>query len=218
MSVHRFAFLFWLQALAGCCLVLGAGTIHAQQPAASEPKISFNKDIRPILSDKCFFCHGPDAANRQADLRLDDRTVAVDQAAAILPDQPDASPILERILSDDPDLQMPPPHSKLDPITSEELQRIRTWIAQGAVYEPHWSFIPLEFPAEKGTSASLIDEPIRRKLATMGRSQRPSADRATLLRRLSLDLIGLPPTPEELSEFLEDPSADAYAKQVDRLL
>lgn len=217
-SAKRFAFRSLLPALSACCLILSPGTTQAQQQAAPASKISFNKDIRPILSDKCFFCHGPDAANRQADLRLDDRAVAVEQAAAIRPDQPDASPILERILSEDPDLQMPPPHSKLDPITPEELQKLRNWIAEGAVYEPHWSFLPPEFPAEKGTPASLIDEPIRRKLATMGRSQRPSADRATLLRRLSLDLIGLPPTPEELTEFLEDPSPDAYAKQVDRLL
>ncbi len=217
-SAKRFAFRSLLPALAACCLILSPGTTQAQQQAAPASKISFNKDIRPILSDKCFFCHGPDAANRQADLRLDDRAVAVEQAAAIRPDQPDASPILERILSEDPDLQMPPPHSKLDPITPEELQKLRNWIAEGAVYEPHWSFLPPEFPTEKGTPASLIDEPIRRKLATMGRSQRPSADRATLLRRLSLDLIGLPPTPEELTEFLEDPSPDAYAKQVDRLL
>ncbi len=107
-------------------------------------EIGFNEDIRPILSDRCFFCHGPDSAKREADLRLDTREDAV-KSGAIQPGSPEKSALLDRILSTDPELQMPPPHSKLPRLTDEEISTLRRWISEGAPYEKHWSFEPLDF-------------------------------------------------------------------------
>ncbi|MDA1230902.1 MAG: DUF1553 domain-containing protein, partial [Planctomycetota bacterium] len=183
--------------------------------------MTFNRDVRPILSDKCFFCHGPDSAKREAELRLDVRDVAV-AANAIVPNRPDESEMLRRIESHDPDTQMPPASAKLAKLTTTEIQILRTWIEQGAEYEGHWAFLSLSKNA-LGTYASRevsgrIDEVVTRGLAGHGLKMQPEADRSTLIRRLSFDITGLPPTPAEVTAFVNDSSLDAVEKLVDRLL
>ncbi|MCC6509409.1 MAG: DUF1549 domain-containing protein [Pirellulaceae bacterium] len=189
-------------------------------------RIEFNRDVRPILSDKCFFCHGPDSGHRQADLRLDVRDDAI-AAGAFEPGKPDAAELVRRVLSRDPDEQMPPPGSKLEPLTTKEVETLRQWIASGAEYQPHWAFIPLKPTSlpENSTDTTTkdkvvhpIDRLVRARLAEQGYQPQPAADRTTLIRRLSFDLTGLPPTPAEVQAFINDDSPKAYEKLVDRLL
>ena len=175
-------------------------------------RVQFNRDVRPILSDKCFHCHGPDAKKRKADLRLDERDVAV-QARAIVIGKPDESELVRRILSADADEHMPPSSSKLDRLTTKEIATLRHWIEQGAEYENHWSLIPL-----KPSPATGIDALIQGSLAKRGLRLQPEADRTTLIRRLSFDLTGLPPTPAEVETFLNDQAPGADERLVDRLL
>ena len=181
-------------------------------PAAA---VEFNRDIRPILSDNCFFCHGPDAGHRQADLRLDVRDDAM-AAGAIVPGKPAESTLVSRINATDSDELMPPPesHKKLDAKQRELLTR---WIEEGAEYQKHWAYekpVKPEVPA----GASGIDHLVRKRLAAIGLQASPEADRRTLIRRLSLDLLGLPPTPDEVAAFVADTRPDAYVFLVDRLL
>jgi cytochrome c553 len=185
--------------------------------AGAEDRVGFNRDVRPILSDKCFFCHGPDANKRQADLRLDERETAV-KAGAIAPGKPDASGLVRRVLSEDPDERMPPASSKLGRLTAQEVATLRRWIEQGAEYEGHWAFIPLKPLAAGANPVALVDQFVAQGLAKRKLSPQPEADRATLIRRLSFDLIGLPPTPAEVEAFLADERPDAYERLVDRLL
>jgi hypothetical protein len=190
--------------------------------AFSQDLVEFNRDIRPILSDKCFFCHGPDSAKREADLRLDDRDAAVTHGA-INPDEPAASEMLKRVLSADPDLQMPPPSAKLGRLTEQEITLLRQWIEQGAEYEGHWSFLslPEDKVAKKNTTAETseqIDEIVRSGLQARDLHLQPQADRTTLIRRLSFDLTGLPPTAAAVAEFIADDSPHAVEKLVDNLL
>ncbi len=187
----------------------------------ADERVTFNRDVRPILSDKCFFCHGPDSAKREADLRLDDRDVAI-ASGAIVPQKPAESEMLRRILSTDPDEHMPPAQAKLTPLTPQEIATLRHWIEQGAEYEGHWSFIPPS-KAALGSSASTnvtdrIDEIVRAGLVSRGLQLQPEADRNTLIRRLSFDITGLPPTSEQVKAFVADVSPDALEKLVDRLL
>ena len=126
----------------------------------AEERVQFNRDVRPILSDKCFFCHGPDSKKREADLRLDVREAAV-KAKAIVVDQPDQSELLKRVLSEDPDERMPPVASKLDRLTPQEVATLRKWIEQGAEYENHWAFIPLE-ASDASRDATACDRSVRR--------------------------------------------------------
>ncbi|MFM9195431.1 MAG: DUF1549 domain-containing protein, partial [Planctomycetia bacterium] len=203
--------------------------------AESRQRISFNRDIRPILSDNCFACHGPDSGNRQAGLRLDvaDQAMAeLDSGArAIVPEQPDASELIARVVSDDPDAVMPPPHAKIGRLTAEQVDLLERWIAQGAAYEPHWAFVPVARPdlpdveiretagpADLPSSHHPIDRIVRGKLAKRGIVPQPEVDRATLVRRATFDIPGLPPTPQEVAAFVADPSSDAYEKLLDRLL
>ena len=174
-----------------CVLSLAIG------PALSG-EIDFNRDIRPILSDRCYFCHGPDEANREADLRLDSRS----DAAYVL----DSDELIERITSDDSDLRMPPPHSKLS-MNDQEIQLIKEWIAQGARYDAHWSFVPLP---EKVAVPNVTDHEWSKRtldrfvLARMEQSKlTPSspADPLRWLRRVSFDLTGLPPSVELIERF-----------------
>ncbi len=185
---------------------------------AAPAKIEFNRDVRPILSDKCFFCHGPDAKKREADLRLDVRDVAV-KAKAIIPGDPEKSGIIDRVTTTDADDHMPPAKSKLPAMTPAEIDILKRWIAEGAEYQEHWSFIPLKaLEIPKNDAASPMDAFIVDALAKHKIKQQPEADKQTLIRRVSFDLIGLPPTPQEVETFVSDTSADAYEKLVDRLL
>ena len=183
--------------------------------AASSAPLSFNRDIRPILSDNCFSCHGPDASHRQADLRLDLRDDAV-AAGAIVPGKPAESGLVSRIKSDDAGELMPPPesHKKLDAKQKEVLAQ---WIAEGAEYQRHWAFEkPLKAAVPAGANG--VDHLVRKRLAEDGLAPSPEADRRTLIRRLSFDLLGLPPTPDEVVAFVADTRPDAYEILVDRLL
>ncbi len=199
--------------------------LHAA-PASAAGKLDFNRDIRPILSDNCFACHGFDAKTRKADLRLDTPEgayQATDGIAPVKPGDPDASTLIQRILSDDKDDVMPPPetHKKITPAQVEILKR---WIAEGAEYKKHWSFETPHKPAlpevrnPKSEVRNGIDNFIQARLASEGLAPAPEASKETLIRRVTLDLTGLPPTLEEIDAFLADTSPDAYEKVVTRLL
>jgi hypothetical protein len=211
--------------LAGCGRPRTDGGTAARESDDLPEKVTFNAHIRPIFSDTCFSCHGFDANTRKADLRLDTPEGAYaalkDSAGnAIVPGKPDDSMALRRMLSDDPERVMPPPDFHKE-ITAHQKALIRKWIEQGAEYEDHWAFTPVKRPAvpePKPEGGNPIDAFILAKLDEAGLTPSPPAARETVLRRLSLDLTGLPPTPGELDAFLADNSADAWEKQVDRLL
>ncbi|MGD9644514.1 MAG: DUF1549 domain-containing protein, partial [Pirellulales bacterium] len=192
---------------------------------AAEP-VEFNRDVRPILSAHCFKCHGPDDDTREAELRFDQREVAIAAAAsgtpAIVPGKPDESELVRRITSEDADEQMPPAAAN-KPLTDEQKRILRDWIAAGAPYESHWSFAPPvepALPAVKNASwpRTPIDDFVLARQEQAGLSPSPEADRYTLIRRVSLDLIGLPPTPDEIRAFVNNRSPGAYEALVDRLL
>ena len=195
--------------------------------SAAQAEVGFNRDIRPIMSDTCFRCHGPDKNARMADLRLDIRDEALKPAATgkipIVPGKPDESEIVRRIFSVDPSEMMPPEFAHKT-LTQIQKETIRQWVSEGARYEGHWSFQPVrrpEIPELAGKQATVrnpIDAFIQSRLEKEGLSPSPEADRRTLIRRVTLDLTGLPPTPAEVQAFLSDKSADAYEKLVDRLL
>ena len=187
--------------------------------------VRFNRDIRPILSSKCFHCHGPSEKSRKAQLRLDIEDSALsarDGVRAIAPGNLDDSEMWHRILSDDPEEMMPPPESK-KPMTNEEISLFKSWIADGAKWEDHWSFAPIKQPALPEVSnlnwcRNPIDRFVLRNLDKRGLKPSPEADRRTLARRLFLDLTGLPPSPSEINAFVNDQSPDALERLVDRLL
>jgi mono/diheme cytochrome c family protein len=194
-------------------------------PKAVAGDVDFNRDIRPILSRNCFDCHGPDSKQRKADLRLDTRAGAFADLgghAAFVAGKPNESEALRRMLSGDPDERMPPPKTGKKP-TDAQIDLIRRWIAQGAKWSEHWSFVPPTRPAvpeirEADWSRNAVDRFILARLEQENLKPSPEADRVTLLRRVSLDLIGLPPTLAEVDSFLADKSPGAYTRQVDRLL
>lgn len=175
----------------------------------------FNRDVRPILSDNCFACHGPDSGHRQADLRLDLRDNAI-QSSAITPGELDASEMIARIITTDADLIMPPPESnkKLSP---RDIEILRRWVQQGAVYQNHWAYEPPVKP-ETPTDKNAVDALVQARLAAEGLKPSPQTDRRTLIRRLYFDLLGLVPTADEVSQFVNDPAEDAYEKLVERVL
>ena len=189
--------------------------------STADDRITFNRDVRPILSDKCFFCHGPDSAKREAELRLDVRDVAV-ASGAIVPDKPDESELLRRILSHDPEVQMPPASAKLAKLTQAEIETLQKWIEQGAEYEGHWAFLSLSkdalgtYPANDVSPR--IDEVVAAGLDERGLQMQAEANRNTLIRRMSFDITGLPPTSDEVIAFVKDQSPDAVETLVDRLL
>ena len=187
--------------------------------AAADP-IRYSRDIRPILAEHCFACHGPDQAARKARLRLDDRAAAVAREAFV-PGTPDQSKLVTRVFSADPGKRMPPPRMN-KPLTAQQKETLRHWIAAGADYEVHWAFIPPIRPKPPDVrNAAWVRNPIDRfvlaRLERENLTPSPEADRTTLLRRLSLDLTGLPPCPREVEDFLADRSPDAYEKVVARL-
>jgi hypothetical protein len=203
-------------------LVLAIGSTSALRGADGKPPV-FNRDIRPILSDKCFKCHGPDKTARKADLRLDEREAAI-KAEAIVPGKPDESLLIERIFSDDPQQVMPPANSGKS-LTAVQKETLRKWITAGAEYQSHWSFIPVPrqvpVPALKDSLRWVrnpIDAFVLERLQAAGIEPAAEASREKWLRRASFDLTGLPPTLEELDAFLTDNSADALETAVDRLL
>lgn len=183
---------------------------------ARATEVEFNRDVRPILADHCFRCHGPDSAQRKANLRLDQRDSAIAREA-IVPGRPDESGIVMRIRERDPEAVMPP--SDLHkPLSESQRSTLEKWIASGARYQAHWAYVPPTRTPPPRTDVAPIDAFIEARLASNGITPSPQADPVTLLRRLSLDLIGLPPTPEEIADFVSDPSDAAYERAVDRLL
>lgn len=207
-----------------CCLLLVIALGPASGAGAADPeRVDFQRQIRPILAAKCFTCHGPDEAAREADLRLDLASDALADRggyAAIQPGDHEASELWQRISSDDEDLRMPPPGPQ-EPLTPEQIELLARWIDQGAEYQQHWAFVPPhapEIPLVDQTAASPIDAFINARLAQAELEPLPPADPYTLIRRLYLDLIGIPPTPQEADAFAADPSPLAYARLVDGLL
>jgi len=203
--------------------VFGGPLCHGQLGHGAEPDVRFNRDILPILADHCFTCHGFDPAGRQAGLRLDTRAGALTElesgARAVVPGDLAASELWARVWSSDPATRMPPAEQGRG-LSSRERELLRRWIEEGAVYEPHWAWlapVTVEPPAVAGVTAP-IDRFVRSRLAREGLTPSPPADRVTLLRRVSLDLTGLPPAPAEIEAFENDPRPDAYERVVERLL
>src|SRR5262245_16236213 len=211
-----------------------ADAINANRRASADDRtpVSFNRDIRPIFSDTCFRCHGPDKNARKAELRLDIREEATKKTKSgvipIVPGKPEESEIVRRIFSND-DYEMMPPKESHKSLTPRQKETIKRWVAEGAKYEGHWAYRALDRPAIPDVSNSRepirnqpirnpIDAFIQERLTRAGLQAAPEADRRTLIRRVSLDLTGLPPTPQEVAAFLNDKSPDAYEKVVDRLL
>jgi hypothetical protein len=208
-------------------VIVSAGSmlLFSNRGQAAED-VSFNRDIRPILSENCFHCHGPDARNRKGRLRLDTREGALgprkSHEPAILPGKSADSPVMQRVLAADPDDRMPPSDSgkKLSP---QQIELLRKWIDQGADWQGHWAFITPQRPQqppvkEQATVRNPIDRFVLARLEKEGLRPSPEADRTTLIRRVTFDLTGLPPTPAEIDAFLADTSPRAYERLVDRLL
>ena len=212
------------QAFAAIVLLLMSSSISAAAP--KDEAVSFNRDVRPILSDACFQCHGPDAKQRKAELRLDDVEqlfVERDGHRALVPGDPAKSELFRRLTATDDDERMPPPSSGKK-LTPQQIETVRRWIEQGAKSQGHWAFISPTRPRVPQISnpKSQIQNPIDRfvlaRLEHEGLSPSPPAARATLLRRLTLDLTGLPPSISEIEDFIGDDSPDAFERVVDRLL
>jgi hypothetical protein len=223
LTPHSTGFLSFRAPLAWVAASILGGALTL---AGASPRISFNDQIQPILSEYCFHCHGPDAGSRKAELRLDRAEYAFlpreDDGPAIVRGDPERSPLWRRIASRDPDFVMPPPeaHKSLRP---EHIELLRQWIVEGAEYQEHWAFIkPVREPEPAVRNAAWVRNPIDRfvlaRLEPAGFTGAPEADRHALLRRVTFDLTGLPPTPAEIGEFVSDRSPDAYERVVDRLL
>lgn len=217
--------LVYSTALVGTVLFLGNAGAKTQASKQTSP-LEYNRDIRPILSENCFACHGADSASRKASLRLDRFEDAVlprkDAKPAIVPGKPDGSEVVSRIFEKNEDDIMPPAksHKVLKPEQKEILKR---WIAEGARYQAHWSLIaPIRAPMpqvkDKHWVRNPIDSFVLARLEKEGLKPAPEADKRTLARRVALDLTGLPPTPEQVEAFVKDKSKDAYEKLVDQLL
>ncbi|WP_437187324.1 DUF1553 domain-containing protein [Planctomicrobium sp. SH668] len=221
-SIHVAASRFLSHSLLRSMGVVAAVSVLSQFSLASDDKpLSYNKDIRPILAENCFSCHGADSASRKADLRLDQRDAAI-AMSAIDPGHPDLSELIARVMTTDHESVMPPAETKKT-LTEEQKQTLKRWIEQGAEYELHWSFItPVKMTPPQVQHQDLVKNPIDqfvfKHIEEAGLAPSPEADRRTLIRRLSLDLTGLPPTPEVVEEFVNDQSPDAYEKFVDRFL
>ena len=199
-----------------------------KSPAVSFSPVSFNRDIRPIMSDTCFRCHGPDKGTRLAGLRLDIREEALKKTKSgvipIVPGKPEESEIIRRIFSKDENEVMPPIYAHKE-LTEAQKETIKRWVAEGAKYEGHWAYQPVKRPEVPRVTVNQaapvrnpIDSFIQARLAKEGLTPSPEADRRTLIRRVYLDLTGIPPKAQEVEAFVNDPSPDAYEKLVDRLL
>ncbi|MGH9667941.1 MAG: DUF1549 domain-containing protein, partial [Bryobacteraceae bacterium] len=208
-------------------LLLGSLLAPAVWSAAPSGTVEFNRDIRPILSDKCYTCHGPDATNRKTKMRFDLESGAkIDLSGGrkvIVPGHPEQSELFRRVSSDNKAVRMPPAYAGREKLSAREIALIERWIQQGAVWQLHWSFNPPKRPPQPRVSdehwpRSPIDYFVLAHLDQLGLRPSPEAGRRTLIRRVSLDLTGLPPTPAEVDGFLNDSSPKAYEKVVDRLL
>jgi hypothetical protein len=208
--------------VAATALVLGVLAFCSDPvSAADRPALEYNRDVRPILAENCFACHGSDSAARKADMRLDRRDDAI-KAGAIAPGDTESSELIARINAQDPQELMPPPVTAKK-LTQDQKQILGRWIAEGAAYQPHWSLIPPKRPAlpvvqNEAWIRNPIDRFVLAKLEEKGLRPAPEANRRTLARRLSLDLTGMPPEPAVVEEFLQDGAPDAYESLVSRLL
>ena len=200
-------------------LVIPAAALLLLPGAAVAAPIDFNRDVRPILSNKCFACHGPDEKVRKGKLRLDTRAGAI--ADVVVPGKPEASTFIDRIKSKDPDEMMPPAKSGKT-LTDREIAILTQWVKESAPYAVHWAYSKPVRPAIPAIADAGVRNPIdnfiRDRLRREKLRPQPEADRYTLIRRVALDLTGLPPTPEEVAAFLKDESPNAYEALVDRLL
>ncbi len=214
--------------LAVVMLTVVTVTLDGKVGAEGQDAVSFNRDIRPIFSDTCFRCHGPDKNARKMGLRLDIREEATKKTKSgvipIAPGKPEESEIIRRIFASE-EYELMPPKEAHKELTSKQKELIRRWVAEGAKYEGHWAYQPVRRPAvpeisEHGSAPirNPTDAFIQARLAKEGLQPSPEADRRTLIRRVSLDLTGIPPTPEEVAAFVRDRSPEAYEKLVDRLL
>ncbi len=206
---------------------LAGSLLHGTARAGARPGgVDFGREIRPILSDNCFACHGPDENTRKAGLRLDLRSGALaprkNGRQAVVPGDPDHSTLLARVTTSDPEDVMPPPKTGKK-LTPEQIQKLRDWIAAGAEWPEHWAFVPPQRPEPPAVKnphwpRNEVDRFVLHRLETEGLSPAPEAEKSTLIRRVSLDLTGLPPSIEEVDAFLADNRPDAYERLVDRLL
>ncbi len=203
-----------------------AGRLEARPTAAAEPRVNFNRDIRPILSNNCFKCHGFDEKQRQAGLRLDKLDGATAKLksgrTAVAPGRSAESELLARITAADESVRMPPPSTGRT-LSDDQIALLRRWIDEGAEYREHWSFIPVKRPQPPAVKnetwvRGAIDRFVLARLEQEGLGPSSPADKTTLIRRVTLDLTGLPPTPAEVDAFLADNSGDAYERLVERLL
>ncbi len=199
--------------------------LWAQKPAPASPPVDFQRVVRPILSENCFHCHGPDANTRMADLRLDTREGVFakrENGTPVVPGNLQASLVYQRITQADPALRMPP-ESSHKVLTDAQKDILKRWIAEGATWKEHWSFVPpsrASLPAvkKKDWVRNPVDAFVLAKLEAAGLEPAPEAERRALIRRLSLDLTGLPPAPAEVEQFVNDSSPQAYEKLVDRMM
>ena len=228
-TCRRARFLMSLLSAAACGGLLSAdlraepGGGQAASGAAPERVVDFAREVRPILSDNCFSCHGPDEATRQRGLRLDVQDGLFEDRGrlggpAVVAGDAEESRLYQRLVTGSSRLRMP---RDADPLTDEQIETVRLWIDQGAEWESHWAFIPPERAAVPPVSdpewvRNPIDNFVLARLDAEGLGPSAEADRATLLRRVTLDLTGLPPTPDDLAAFLNDDSPDAYERAVDR--
>jgi hypothetical protein len=214
-----------LAALGLCFILPGAAARNRPLTPQGQPpnkRIDFNRDIRPILADTCFTCHGPDDQQRQARLRFDTKEGAFAKPGVILPGDAAGSKLLQRITAQDPARRMPPPESGRA-LTNQQIELLRRWIDEGAPWETHWAYLPPQRPNLPPINNTAwprhpLDHFILARLEREGWQPSPEADKATLLRRVTLDLTGLPPTPAELDSFLADTAPDAYERRVEALL
>src|SRR5688572_20489671 len=199
----------------GLALLCASFVVMISPLAEERAAIRYNQSIRPLLSDNCFACHGPDAGQRKGKLRLDIREAALEKKA-IVPGKPEESELVKRIFTQDADDLMPPAESH-KVLTSDQKELLKEWIAQGAEYEGHWAYIA---PVKPATAARRngADPLVQQRLKSIGLKPSAQADQRTLIRRLYFDLVGLPPTPAEVEAFEKDTSPENYNQLVEKLL
>ena len=203
-----------------------AGALPAEAQEGEAPAVDFQREVRPILADNCFQCHGPDENTRQVRLRLDTEDGAFAErpnGRPVVPGDAAASLVYQRVAHDDPRRRMPPPGLSPKTLTDTEIDVLRRWIDEGASWEQHWAFETITRPTEPAVAdaawaRSPLDRFVQARLEAEGLAPAPEADARTLARRVALDLTGLPPDPETLEAFVRDPSDAGYERLVDRLL